>query len=532
MINKGNYFSTIESIGVNTLPPTLMKSHEFVLKATRNGESWTSYSTSEAIKNVIDLYFQKLHEFIAASKPGSNKSAAKAASSTKHKTKKAKQPKAKRESPEAKQVARITEEVKFIKRFVALHNKVKSPQAILSFIKSLQRAIVQKLIRKTSPFAREIERIQERLITVYQKMKGDEGMKISEDELSKLVVIAGGEKVYPSLNIIKRYIGLQGKPADKELVTRFTAQIAKALDSKIMSDDPYAEKVKKIYNTIRNSKNNKSFSISASELSGLAGIVKDCQCKQTHPRHISPRKKKSLDKKNISKTASGLSGVLTAQEMATRKLDLLNFTSFWLTLFGKPGKNFTMMFYGEPHNGKTIFLLKLAQYLAENFGNVLYVSSEEFASTTMTQKVNEFLTPLPTRLHFAENLTDPKLAGYDYIILDSVNDLKLKLNDYKEIRKKHPDKAFIFILQSTKSGDFRGGKDWEHLAEVVGEVHKGTVTMIKNRYGSKAILNFFKQFGLQWSDPVEEQQDYNEQIQSKPDIVNGNSMMTNDESHY
>lgn len=519
MINKGNYFSTIETIGVNTLPPTLLKSHEFVLKATRNGESWTSYSTSEAIKKVIDLYFQKLHEFVAASKPGSNKSEAKAASSTKRKTKKAKQPKAERESSEPKQVARITEEVKFIKRFVALHNRVKSPQAILSLIKSLQRSIVQKLIRKTSPFAKEIERIQERLITVYQKMKGDEGMKISEDELSKLVAIAGGEKVYPSLNIIKRYIGLQGKPVDKELVTRFTAQIAKALDTKIMSDDPYAEKVKEIYNTLRNSKNNKNFSISASELNGLAGIVKNCQCKQKPTRHISPRKKKSAEKKSISKTASGLNGVLTAQEMATRKLDLLNFTSFWLILFGKPGKNFTMMFYGEPHNGKTIFLLKLAQYLAENFGNVLYVSSEEFASTTMTQKVNEFLNPLPTRLHFAENLTDPKLSGYDYIILDSVNDLKLKLNDYKDIRKKHPNKAFIFILQSTKSGDFRGGKDWEHLAEVVGEVHKGTVTMIKNRYGSKAILNFFKQFGLQWSEPVEEQQDET-------------SMITNDESYY
>jgi KaiC/GvpD/RAD55 family RecA-like ATPase len=54
-----------------------------------------------------------------------------------------------------------------------------------------------------------------------------------------------------------------------------------------------------------------------------------------------------------------------------------------------------MMFHGEPHNGKTIFLLKLAQYLAENFGDVLYVSSEEFASPTMTKKVNEFLNPLP-----------------------------------------------------------------------------------------------------------------------------------------
>ena len=101
-----------------------------------------------------------------------------------------------------------------------------------------------------------------------------------------------------------------------------------------------------------------------------------------------------------------------------------------------------MMFHGEPHNGKTIFLLKLAQYLAENFGEVLYVSSEEFASPTMTKKVSEFLNPLPSRLHFAENLQDPDLSQYQFIILDSVNDLGLKITEYKELRKDHPDKAF------------------------------------------------------------------------------------------
>lgn len=204
-------------------------------------------------------------------------------------------------------------------------------------------------------------------------------------------------------------------------------------------------------------------------------------------------------------TNKGLSGVLTAEEMATRKLDLLNFFSFWNSLFGNPAKNFTMMFHGEPHNGKTIFLLKLAQYLAENFGDVLYVSSEEFASPTMTQKVNEFLNPLPTRLHFAENLKDPNLSNYQFIILDSVNDLGLKINEYKELRKENPDTAFIFILQHTKAGDFKGGKDWEHIAEIAGEVHKGVVNVTKNRYAPKSSLDFFTQFGIQWQEPINKQ---------------------------
>jgi hypothetical protein len=241
--------------------------------------------------------------------------------------------------------------------------------------------------------------------------------------------------------------------------------------------------------------------MATAELNGLESIVKACSCKKSGGAF-----QKGTHTDNRTKGADspnkGLNGVLTAEEMANRKLDVLRLSIFWLALFGMPSKNFTMMFHGEPHNGKTIFLLKLAQYLAETFGNVLYVSSEEFASTTMTKKVNEFLTPFPTRLHFTENLEDADLSQYQFVILDSVNDLGLKINEYREMRKAHPETAFVFILQHTKAGDFRGGKDWEHLAEIVGEVHKGVVTITKNRYAPKNSLDFFKQFGIQWQEPI------------------------------
>jgi hypothetical protein len=94
-------------------------------------------------------------------------------------------------------VEHIREEVKFIKRYVGLHNKVKSPNAILAFIKALQRSIVQKLIRKTSPLSEEIEMIQNKLVQAYNKMKGDESFAINDKDLNHLVAIAGGEKVYP-----------------------------------------------------------------------------------------------------------------------------------------------------------------------------------------------------------------------------------------------------------------------------------------------------------------------------------------------
>lgn len=417
---------------------------------------------------------------------------------------------------EGRKVERIREEIKYIRRYISLHNKKKSTQEILSFIKSLQRAIVQKLIRKTSPMATEIEAIQSHLIKIYNSMRGDRVISIPDKELTRMVSLAGGEKVYTSVSLIKRFIGLQGKHQEREKIDSFIAEMEAAVkNGKVTKDDPFIKEINHIYRKLKVRAGNTIW-VSTQELHGLEGIANACTCKkdlgQIHRikkskavkmKGLRPcRKKTYTDSENQGACShnGGLSGVLTAEQMATRQLDLLEFFSFWLTLFGKPAKNFTMMFHGEPHNGKTILLLKIAQYLAEFFGNVLYISSEEFASPTMTTKVQEFLNPFPERLHFAENLKDPNLSKYEFIILDSVNDLGLKVSDYKDLRKANPDTAFIFILQHTKSGDFKGGKDWEHITEIAGEVEKGVVTITKNRYAPKTSLDFFRQFGLQWKD--------------------------------
>jgi hypothetical protein len=518
MITANNYFVEVERVGVNNLPETLKKGHDLVVKSTANGSSWSNYQNSENIQKVINLYFQKLNEYVATlnpkkeSKPEpkpyiqTSKLHSKRVVSRKPPKQKVQ---TKRQPPSKfKQVEHIREEVKFIKRFVSLHNKIKSPNAILGFIKALQRSIVQKLIRKTSPLANEIQMIQDKLIHVHNKMRGEESFAINEGDLNRLVAIAGGEQVYPSITVIKRFIGLQDKNDEKKINAFMKYLENLAEKKKITKDDPYADKVNSIYKRIKQRTSSK-ISITKTELNGLEGIAKACDCKRELGRIYNTKGKKLRQcKKRTYSDASkgacshhqGLSGVLTAEEMANRKLDLLDFSSFWQSLFGNPAKNFTMMFHGEPHNGKTIFLLKLAQYLAENFGEVLYVSSEEFASPTMTKKVNEFLNPIPKRLHFAENLKDPILRDYDFVIMDSVNDLGLKINQYKEMRKEHPDTAFIFILQHTKAGDFKGGKDWEHIAEIVGEVNKGVVSITKNRYAPKNTLDFFAQFNIQWKE--------------------------------
>ncbi len=514
MITKNNYFTEVEQIGITNLPETLRKSHEFVIKSTSNGGSWDTYKSNETIRKVVDLYLTKLNEFVSSrmqkqvqSKPErkSPKPYPQAKPKVERPEKKAvgtKKPKKRnKERKPGKRVEHIREEIKFIKRYVGLHNKVKSPNAILSFLKALQRSVVQKLIRKTSPLAKEIEMIQDKLVNAYNKMKGDERFEINEKDLRKLVALAGGEEVYPSVKFIRRFIGMQEKELTTSQVESFLKQLESAVSKKqIIRDDPYADKLNAIYKKLKTTSG--KISLTKTELNGLEGIVKACGCQKslgkiykTNGKQLRQCKKRTYSdsRKGACSYNHGLSGVLTAEEMANRTFEMLHFNSKYAALIGRPAKNFTMMLHGEPGAGKTTFLLQFANYLAENFGKVLYVSSEEFAASTMTEKVNELLNPFPPNLFFVENFKGVDLSDYEFVILDSVNDLGLKLQDYKDLRKAHPETAFILILQHTKDGNYRGGKDWEHEIEIAGEVQSGSITIYRNRYGVKGTMNFFNQ---------------------------------------
>ena len=59
--------------------------------------------------------------------------------------------------------------------------------------------------------------IQNKLVQAYNKMKGEESFAINDKDLNHLVAIAGGEKVYPSIMVIKRFIGLQGQDDEKKI---------------------------------------------------------------------------------------------------------------------------------------------------------------------------------------------------------------------------------------------------------------------------------------------------------------------------
>jgi hypothetical protein len=535
VINRSNYFNTVQKFGIQNLPASLKEGHEYVEQATEKGNNWKYYQESDVVRQEIDQHMADVKEFLSK-KSGSKKKSMpvkQAKPKTSRKPTPKEKPKAK-PSATPKLVHHLKDEVKFIKRFVGLHNKVKTPNAVLAFIKTLQKSIVQKHITKDSLFAKEIKDIQEKLIRIYNNMKSDSLIKIEEKLLARMVGIAGGEEVYPSVGFIKSFIGMQGKDLEQKRRENFLKRLKNAASNrKVTNEDPFAEKLKKIFSYLQDYKSGTKVSFEKAELNGLKCICNACdkelgkiyntsgkrvrRCKSnkysdagrgacSYNRGLEPlgklydtkgkrlRSCKSGKYSDAGRGACsynrGLSGVMTAAQVASMQFEMLPFSGVWVNLLGKPEKNFTMIVHGEPGAGKSTFLIKFTRFLS-GLGKVHYVSSEEFGSATLTNLVNQYLNPIPGNVEFSNTWNQVNLSDYDFVVLDSVNDLGFNLEDFKTLKQQHPNTAFIAVLQHTKDGQFKGGKEWEHEAQIAGKIEEGTISIYKNRYGVKGNWYFF-----------------------------------------
>jgi hypothetical protein len=524
MITRANYEEKITQFDVENLEPTLLSTHKWYVETSE------FYDVDKDIKDTIDLYFRKLEKYIQQfnaaiatqdakpkikSTPQTPKAQHKVITEIKNTREKRAIPKEKatqkkQTTPEFNDQIQwaevLPEEIKIIRRYVGLHEKTKNNVFILNLIKALQKAVVEKKINKNSNHAEDIRNIQHNLLKVYNSMDKQMLITINEKDLLRLVAIAGGEKVYPSITFLKRYIGFQGKAIEDEKITLFITQAEKAINTgKIRNDDPYVTKVEALVKNLKTflKSNEQYVSISEATLNGLEGIVNACGCHQvgeiyhTGGKILRPCKTKTYSdaKRGACSHHHGLSGLMSASDVSNQEFVLLPFTGVWEALVGKPEKNFTMMLHGEPNAGKSTFLMKFAQYLTK-IGSVLYVSPEEHGSVTLRDKVNTYLNPLPSNIAFAPDFESITLGGstvsdFDCVIIDSVTDLKLSLDEFKTLKRENPQTAFVLVLQHNKDGSFRGGKEWEHEVQIVGEVSNGTITIYKNRYGTKGAMNFF-----------------------------------------
>lgn len=473
MITIENYFSEINKVNLTALPEAIRKGHEFLLKATANGSSWASYHSSVAIKKTVDLYLTKLNELVKV-QPMKNRRSPRAPVKNSEDNKAIKQRRM-RKVPDSQpiMVERMPEELRFIRRFVNLNGKTKTKEELLRFINSLQKAIVEKRIRKTSPYADQVKYIQEKLIEVYNTMKAKIALELKPETYEALKRLAGGEKVLVSIGFIKRYISMNGKPGMKEKAKQLLQQINRAIEKgKIADNDPYMAEIhelKKNLKAFASAKSVKVLEIEQATLNGLEGIL-GCACQ----------------------SLSGFGGrpeIMNSVDFADMQFDTLGFTGKWLELIGDPSSNFTAMVFGKPKMGKSYLCIDFAGYLARNHGKVLYVAKEEGLDMTLQKKLNDKNVVHPNL--FVSAILPASLAAYDFIFLDSVNRLGLQPEDLNRLRMQYPSKSFVFIFQSTKNGHFRGANSFQHDVDVVIEVPEQGKAVQFGRFNQGGELDIF-----------------------------------------
>lgn len=493
MINPENYLNKIASVEVNAMSMPLQKGHEFLMKATANATDWNTYHNSTAIRKTIQLYFERLNEFIHENGKAEKKKVKREAEQKQNREimdealrrqglvdqnrsnvdKTVKTKKAKPQPEQPIWTERMPEELRFIKRYVNLDGKTKTKEEILRFINSLQKSIVEKRIRKTSPYADQIKYVQERLIEVYNSMKGKINLELKPETYEALKKLTGGEKVMISIGFIKRYISMNEKPGMKEKARQLLEQINRAMEKgKITDNDPYIVEIHELKKNLKafiTDKTVRTLEIEKATLNGLEGIL-GCACQNLNG-------------------VNGKPAIMNSLDFANMEFDTLGFTGKWLELIGDPSNNFTAMVYGKPKMGKSYLCIDFAGYLARHHGKVLYVAKEEGLDMTLQKKLNDKAVAHPNL--FVSSFLPTSLKGYDFIFLDSVNRLGLEPGDLNKLKAANPTKSFIFIFQSTKDGNFRGANSFQHDVDVVIEVPQKGKAVQMGRFNQGGEANIF-----------------------------------------
>lgn len=176
---------------------------------------------------------------------------------------------------------------------------------------------------------------------------------------------------------------------------------------------------------------------------------------------------------------------MSLSELQRKQFKTLNFTGEWQKLIGKPEQNFHLMIYGQPGHGKSHLGVRFSEYLANNFGSVLFNSSEEGVSLSLQEKLKNLVSDNFRISNFKDFETIKKHLKQSrsrFIVIDSVNHMSLTAEQVEELKKLDITRGFITIHQVTKSGEFKGNNEFLHNCGVEIVVTDRVPLVKKNRF--------------------------------------------------
>lgn len=496
MITKENFSQHLPSISVKELPADIKELHEFAVESSDGGRNWDAYA-DETVRPVIDHYFKKLNEFLSSKKETiksepEKKSQAKKLSQSEHfvdESKKREIKAVKDSESEDKQesdlelVEKIPEEIRFIRRYLSLHGKKKSKDDLLKFINAMHRAIVEKRIRKTSPFAKQMNYIQDKLVKKYNEKwnKKLESLVLTDKTLTEFKEIVSSFKVMPSVNFIKRYISLNGKFGMKEKAALLAKAMKTALDKGRVSK---ADKYRKLFDRMLSNLNKyvsersqKALVIEESELNGLQGLTNDSELEDNS----------SLD------SVKTKGAVMSVDEARKSTFETIGLQGPWLQLIGNACKPTHLFVSGPGGGGKSAFMLRYCEYLNGLGQKVLYIAGEQYGTPTFTELLNILDLRGDENFELAADFGERNPDDYDFVAFDSKDSLEIGIEEFRLFKRNHKKQSTITSSQSTKAGDFTGSGQWRNEVDTMVYCEGGVAKTLhdKNRWGGNGEMKIF-----------------------------------------
>ena len=176
--------------------------------------------------------------------------------------------------PKAAQVLAIATPVSFIKRYVALDRKVKTREQIVSLLHSLQKAITEGRITSRSPASAEIGKMQAELLSMFYNMDAQVHVLMDAKSLAHYMEIAKGEEVRTSVRLLKQFIQMTGKAADKKKAESLGKRLAIAYDT-VPKEDAYRSELASAAKAVASyvSGETKAVGIPSATLHGLGTVA-------------------------------------------------------------------------------------------------------------------------------------------------------------------------------------------------------------------------------------------------------------------
>lgn len=189
---------------------------------------------------------------------------------------------------------------------------------------------------------------------------------------------------------------------------------------------------------------------------------------------------------------------LSAKQITERAVETYPFTDEWKRLFDEPDIRFSTLVRGKAKQGKSTYCMKFAQY-ASQFGRVLYVSAEErLNSKTLQNRLDQCgVTSEKVRFIHTKKLSEVErviqTGGYRFVIIDSVQHIKLKYEDFERLRVHFRRRKLSWHLIMQMGENIT---KWEHEVDVLVEV-KGGRAYTHGRYKAADSMEIFKSINNQ-----------------------------------